>query len=221
MDYQQALKIIIALSEGIDPITGEIISNDNVIRHADSVTALNAAIEAIEKQIELKNRRTQLPDNAGKPWSAAEDKQVAQAYDNDKTIAEIAKEHGRTKGAIQSRLVKLGKLVLPTNDENKDDSKYHHDEAGLSEGEDRSVSAVTLPASFKKCQACGEDISLDRIKAIPTTKTCLACQEEIETSHPEMVERKVKEEGLAGSREDHKKMRSNQWRDIQRRNRGD
>ncbi len=115
MDYQQALKIISALSEGINPITGEVITSNEVIRHPDIVTAFKAAIATIEKQIASDDRRKNLPTNAGSPWSSAEDKKVSDAYARGRSVAEIAKEHGRTKGAIQSRLVKLGKIILPIN----------------------------------------------------------------------------------------------------------
>lgn len=219
MDNQQALKIIVALSKGVDPITGELLSTDNVIRQADVVSALNAASKAVEKQLAKKDKCSQLPCNAGKPWSISEDKQVSDAFDQNETIAEIAKKHGRTKGAIESRLIKLGKIILPAYDDHSSNAGPF-DDALLSEREDKFNSADNESAFGKKCIECGEPIAIDRIKAIPKAKTCLSCQAETEKDHPEIVERKVVENGLAGSREDHKEMRSNQWRDIQQRNRG-
>lgn len=49
--------------------------------------------------------------NAGKPWTEAEDNKLKDEFDSKMPIKAIAKEHGRTVGAIESRLVRLGKLT--------------------------------------------------------------------------------------------------------------
>lgn len=48
--------------------------------------------------------------SAGMPWSAEEDARVCQEHDAGMTVAQIALQHGRSSGAITSRLVKLGKI---------------------------------------------------------------------------------------------------------------
>jgi len=45
--------------------------------------------------------------NAGKPWSAEEDARLRYEFMLKRKISYIAKEHGRTKGAIESRLKHL------------------------------------------------------------------------------------------------------------------
>lgn len=50
----------------------------------------------------IKNRH-----NAGSLWSAGEDERLANAFKSGIAISEIAKSHGRTNGAIRSRLKKL------------------------------------------------------------------------------------------------------------------
>ena len=51
------------------------------------------------------------PANHGKPWTPAEDKKLADAFDAQTTIPQLAKAHKRGVGGIQSRLTKLGKLT--------------------------------------------------------------------------------------------------------------
>ncbi len=50
------------------------------------------------------------PANHGKPWTPDEDKKLADAFDAQITIPELAKAHKRGIGGIQSRLAKLGRL---------------------------------------------------------------------------------------------------------------
>ena len=54
------------------------------------------------------------PRNAGKPWTAIEDRKLEDEFDAKMSIALIAQEHGRTHGAIESRLVRLGKIKKST-----------------------------------------------------------------------------------------------------------
>jgi hypothetical protein len=51
--------------------------------------------------------------NHGRPWTAAEDKRLADAFDAHVSLQELAKTHQRGIGGVQSRLTKLGKLVPP------------------------------------------------------------------------------------------------------------
>lgn len=48
--------------------------------------------------------RLQIPRNAGKPWSAAEDERLCRLRDEGKSTAEIAAVHGRTVAGIEARL---------------------------------------------------------------------------------------------------------------------
>ena len=53
------------------------------------------------------------PANAGKPWTKTEEDKLLDEFDSKMPIAEIAKEHVRSKGAIEARLVKLGRISKP------------------------------------------------------------------------------------------------------------
>jgi hypothetical protein len=48
--------------------------------------------------------------NAGKSWEAAEDEQLTVEFDSGMSIRELSRKHQRTVGAIQARLIRLGKL---------------------------------------------------------------------------------------------------------------
>jgi hypothetical protein len=78
---------------------------------ADLAQALFLAAEALESRARLAARRqAALPRNAGKPWSAAEDEQLLQAYDAGSAIEAIATLHERTRAGIEARLVKHGRI---------------------------------------------------------------------------------------------------------------
>lgn len=48
------------------------------------------------------------PANRGKPWDPATDERLVTAFGLGREVAEIATELGRTRGAVLSRLVRLG-----------------------------------------------------------------------------------------------------------------
>jgi len=110
MEIKKAISIIKALSDGIDPYTGEQYPADSPYQSADTVRALIAAIAALEKQQKSTVRQQSLPGSAGKPWNDEEDNRLLEAYDKDTSINEISKVHSRTVGAIKSRLVKHGRI---------------------------------------------------------------------------------------------------------------
>jgi hypothetical protein len=68
------------------------------------------------------------------------------------------------------------------------------------------------------CIDCGELIPLARVEAIPNVQRCVNCQRLFEKKDSSITTRRI-DEGLAGSRDDHKKMRSRQWGDMIRRHR--
>ncbi|MGI9302308.1 MAG: TraR/DksA C4-type zinc finger protein [Gammaproteobacteria bacterium] len=73
-------------------------------------------------------------------------------------------------------------------------------------------------ANTKLCIDCGSPIPLDRLEANPSTRRCILCQALLEARDPSLTQRRM-DGGLAGTREDHKKMRARQWGDMQSRRR--
>ena len=110
MELEKAISIIQALSDGVDPYTGEQYPSDSPYQMPDTVRALALAVTALEKQQISTNRQQNLPSSAGKPWSEEEGKRLLEAYDADIPINEISILHDRTVGAIKSRLVKQGRI---------------------------------------------------------------------------------------------------------------
>lgn len=113
MEKQTALHIVQALAQGIDPHSGEAFPADSPYQHPDTVRALFQAVQALTEPSAARPRPATphgAPTNAGKPWTADEDNVLAERFDAGRTLAELANEHGRTRAAIQARLVKLGKI---------------------------------------------------------------------------------------------------------------
>ena len=105
------LAILEALADGVDPMTGEPLPGESVFKSKEVLAALAAGMTALEKKKERQERHSNLPGKAGKPWDAEEDKRLSDAFDEGEPIKALAEVHGRTPGAIKSRLAKLGKLV--------------------------------------------------------------------------------------------------------------
>jgi hypothetical protein len=108
MEIQEAIKVIRALADGVNPETRELLRSDSVCRNPQAVMALNRALAALVTQQE---RELKKPAGAGKYWSHAEDEQVCEELRKGMDFKEIAKIHSRTVPSIVARLVKLGKIV--------------------------------------------------------------------------------------------------------------
>ncbi len=116
MKTSEALLILRALADGVDPNTGETFSENSPYQHPRIVRALYRAVVALEqlelneKKEEMQQRASRLPRNAGKPWSSVEDNNLAADFDSGIRVKELAQKYQRTRGAIQSRLARLGKI---------------------------------------------------------------------------------------------------------------
>lgn len=108
MDIIQAKEIVRTLANGVDPTTGEILSAENVYNNPEIIRALFTLLEEVNKE----TTRTPLR-NAGKPWTDIEDSKLRDEFLSKLKISDIAKEHGRSYGAIESRLEHLGLKKKP------------------------------------------------------------------------------------------------------------
>ena len=108
MEVEEAIKIIRALADGVNPNTGAAVEEGSVCRLPQSVKALNRALAVLVAHNERERRR---PTNAGKPWTRAEDEQVCEEVRLGNDFTQIAKTHSRTVPSIVARLVKLGKIT--------------------------------------------------------------------------------------------------------------
>ena len=110
METRDALRVIQALADGVDPNTGELFSEDSPYQHPQVVRALFMAVGALQQHEERQKRVQRLPEHAGKPWDDAEDKQLGESFDAGMTVTQLARQHKRTEGSIQLRLEKLGRV---------------------------------------------------------------------------------------------------------------
>lgn len=108
MELEEAIKIIRALADGVNPETGEVLPDNSVCRAPQPVKALNRALGALTTQLERERNR---PQNARKTWTRAEDEQVCEELRLGNDFNQIAKIHSRSVPAIVARLIKLGKVT--------------------------------------------------------------------------------------------------------------
>jgi hypothetical protein len=104
MDIVRAKEIISALAEGVDPTTGEILPDNSVCNKGEIVRAFYAVLNHLDEKKPKKN----LPANAGKPWSANDDKRLKTCFESGMTKKELCAQFERTPGSITSRLSRLG-----------------------------------------------------------------------------------------------------------------
>ena len=123
MDRQEVITILDTLADGTDPSTGARIPYE-AFHTATTVRALFAASAFLKSDIARsapRSDRTRATPftSAGAAWSAEEDARLGQEFDARMTVAQIALQHGRTSGAITSRLVRIGRLD-PSNVKSRD-----------------------------------------------------------------------------------------------------
>ena len=109
--FSRHLAILEALADGVHPFTGDELPDESVYQNAKVLRALLAAVEALKHQGTRDARQADQPAKAGNPWNAGEDELLVARFEKGLSFADLAKEHGRTSGAIKSRLTKLGKLM--------------------------------------------------------------------------------------------------------------
>ncbi len=111
MERNNALRIINALANGVNPVTGEIFAADSPYQHPDTVRALFEAARALQVP-ESGNTRSNgdMPANTFVRWTPDEEERLAAGFDAGRSSAELAKLHNRSRAAIEARLLKLGKI---------------------------------------------------------------------------------------------------------------
>jgi ATP-dependent exoDNAse (exonuclease V) beta subunit len=101
------------------PIGFPRLSQINIIKkeekkESNTTTGINKIIPSLSKYTSTNGRAFSVelvrikPEEANKPWTTEEDKQLTQLFNNNASDAEIIKYFGRNAGAIRSRLRKLG-----------------------------------------------------------------------------------------------------------------
>lgn len=106
--YQHARNVLLSLIQGTDPDTGAGLPSESVLQRADVIRVFLLCQSALKRAEAREARRTHLPHNIGKPWSATETQQLRDSVHAGTSIAEIATAHGRTVRAIKARIEVLG-----------------------------------------------------------------------------------------------------------------
>ena len=111
MEVEEALVIVRSLAEGLDPGTGQPYPDQSPLQQAPIVRALLRAATALQEQEGRARRRAELPPNTGVPWDEKDDAALGSAFDEGRTVEQLAALHKRTSGAIRARLMKLGRVI--------------------------------------------------------------------------------------------------------------
>ena len=109
MELQLAREIINVLAQGIHPVTGEAMPPDSPYNEPPVIRALYTVSRALES-CEVSKPRREAPVNAGKAWTGAEDESLAAAFEAGHELKRMALDLGRSRLAVEARLVKLGKI---------------------------------------------------------------------------------------------------------------
>src|SRR6476661_3717262 len=115
MELQTARAIIDTLAQGIHPVTGEAMPPDSPYLAPPVIRALFTVSQALEGGVPAAPRRRErgdLPANTGKPWSAEDDEALRAGFGAGTPTKDLAAALGRTRWAVESRLVKLGEMTL-------------------------------------------------------------------------------------------------------------
>ena len=106
-------QILLALSRGLDPTSGDVLPPESVLRRAQIVRALQEAARAIENPARRRGDHTwhaPLPPKTGSPWTAEEDGILRSGHDNGRSVPELAADLGRTPNAVATRLERLERM---------------------------------------------------------------------------------------------------------------
>lgn len=74
--------VILALAEGVDPLTGEVLPSDHLLQNPQIVRALFRASRALEDRDKAARRSASAPERAGEPWTDEEDADLLSACDS-------------------------------------------------------------------------------------------------------------------------------------------
>lgn len=105
MNYEELLH---TLSQGIDFRDGEQFPHDHVLQHPEAIRALHAAVAIVRNAGSKQQTVPNTSQFQGSAWTEAEETRLIQAFHQHQKLPELAAAHGRTIGAIKSRLQRLG-----------------------------------------------------------------------------------------------------------------
>lgn len=108
MDLEYAKKILETLADGVNPVTGEVLDNNDSCNQVEVVRALNIVL----RNLDAPSKKSKKPnaENAGKPWTTEDDDILCRMFDTGCSTQDMCNHFQRSNGSIAARLVKLGKI---------------------------------------------------------------------------------------------------------------
>jgi len=114
MNLEQALPILKALANGINPVTGEAYPAESPYCEPRALRALFTAVDIVQREVDKNRRKERLPANFGKPWDESEERYLVTAHGAGKPRDEIAKALQRSQSSIRLKLEKMGMISRAT-----------------------------------------------------------------------------------------------------------
>ena len=108
MDIWRAKEILETLADGVNPMTGEVLPNYDSCNQVEIVRAIHTVLKYLNIE-PAKTKQSQL-ENAGKPWTRADEEILCRMFDTGCSGEVICNHFQRSHGAIAAKLVKLGKI---------------------------------------------------------------------------------------------------------------
>ena len=79
MDIQRAKELLAVLSDGVNPLTGEVLPEDDSCNQVEIVRALNTVLRYLDNQPQKSTKPS--PDNAEKPWTVKDEDALSRMFD--------------------------------------------------------------------------------------------------------------------------------------------
>jgi phage/conjugal plasmid C-4 type zinc finger TraR family protein len=133
---------------------------------------------------------------------------------------QMSKEHKASVRLVRraNEFIVEGTFPADLPNQVEPESKQQHLEAKTRQPTRPDSGLVKSPAvDARLCVECGVVIPPARVKAVPSVARCVKCQSAFEHTHDT---RPHISEGLAGTRDENKKMRGQLWGDMRNRGKG-
>ncbi|WP_077533654.1 hypothetical protein [Massiliimalia massiliensis] len=107
MNIVRAKEMITSLADGINPVTGEVLSEKDSCNQIEVVRALYTILNYIDTHSADSKRKV---ENSGKLWTPEEEEELCHRFQSGYTNKEICAYFKRSTESIASRLVRLGQI---------------------------------------------------------------------------------------------------------------